>query len=167
MDVLDSYADTKPISELSSLHCRAVSISHKQSNPLSELPAARELISSGNLQIISNERIRRAVSNYLGVLDIIRDRRTSTQLFMVDITGLYPDIIQIDPQNARRLNEGINPDNRCDFELGRDNQQFINHLSMNSGRQWQLTRSISIYEQITALEHLGQLIEKELVLNHQ
>lgn len=40
-EILNSYAGNKDIDELSSIHCRAVSISHKQANPISELPAAR------------------------------------------------------------------------------------------------------------------------------
>lgn len=40
-EILNSYAGNKDIDELSSTHCRAVSISHKQANPISELPAAR------------------------------------------------------------------------------------------------------------------------------
>lgn len=159
-EILNSYAGHIQISELSSAHCRAVSISHKQANPISELPAAMELISSGSLQIVSNEKIRREISAYLGILDLLRDRRTSTQLFMVDLTGLYPDIIEVDLLNADNLASGKMPNNKCNFENGLNNQQFKNHLAMNAGRQWQLTHSIN--EQIAALQDLHKLVSQEL-----
>lgn len=112
------------------------------------------------MQIISNENVRRRISSYLGILDLLRDRRTSTQLFMVDLTGLYPEIIEVDLLNADNLASGEMPNNKCDFVNGLSNQQFINHLAMNAGRQWQLTYSIN--EQIAALEDLHQLISEEL-----
>lgn len=164
INILDYYAGDIAISELSGADCSALALSHKQANPISDLPVAQELISSGNFQIISNENIRRGVSDYFGILDLLRDRRESTQLFMIDITSLYPDIIVVDLKIARKRLDNVPPSHICNFEVGQSNTFFKNQLSMNSTRQWQLTRTIE--EQINSLEKLHMIVDQDLGIIH-
>ncbi|MEZ5759121.1 MAG: hypothetical protein R3D86_12955 [Emcibacteraceae bacterium] len=164
INILDYYAGEKGLDALTSADCSALALSHKQANPISNLPVAQELVSSGNFQIISDENIRRAMSDYISILDLLRDRRESTQLFMVDMTSLYPEIINVDLKIARKRLENIAPSHQCHFEAGATNTLFKNQLAMNSTRQWQLTRTIE--EQLASLEKLHQLVDQRLGITH-
>jgi len=164
INILDYYAGDKGLDELTNADCSALALSHKQANPISNLPVAQELISSGNFQIISDERIRRAMSDYVSILDLLSDRRESTQLFMVDMTSLYPEIIDVDLKIARKRLENIPPSHQCHFEAGAHNTLFKNQLAMNSTRQWQLTRTIE--EQLASLEKLHHLVDEKLRMSH-
>jgi hypothetical protein len=165
IEILDFMAGDLPVNELSNQHCSALALSHKQANPISDLPAAQELISSGNLKLITNNMIRRSISDYFGVLDLLRDRRDSTQPFMVDMTNLYPDIIEVDLKIARKRVSETSLEHRCHYETGLSNGLFKNQLAMNSTRQWQLIRTIE--EQINSLGNLHKHVDLELGITHE
>ena len=170
--------DQTPGRALTDVECRVIAVSHWQPAPTDELPVLDEAISTGRLDLISNQSIRGNLRNFSLVRDRARRQHAEAINELYRLTSRHPDAVWFvrvagedsdasilkvrrDPaQRARRAGEGFRWANGCDLEKMRGDNAFLAEYVDNVSR---LNSFLERYEKlIVVLTDLEASLAAEL-----
>jgi hypothetical protein len=117
----------RQVSELTDDHCEAISRSHLYSGVIALPTTINELISTGQLALITDEEIRKVITKYSEGVDQYLLLNIDIQGHRVTLTSKYPNLIN-------RFPSGTMTGAICHFEKMSLSQGFINDFSDNYAR---------------------------------
>ncbi len=165
IEILDYLAGELSQDNLTTEHCIQMSLSHVLYNAIPGLPAAQSLITSGDMEIIQSDQLKKNIASYLAAAELLNSRQENIRSTMTEISASHPDIIEIDVQAAKKLVLGETSAPVCHFEKMNENTLLKNQLAMNAMRQTFLLSTLNT--QRAALEELHKLIDQVLSITHE
>lgn len=133
-EVLDVFDLDGNLDSLGPLHCYAIFASHIYVGRNVRLPSMTELLSTGQLSIIQNERLKRALAQYSMVGDGLNTLLENIQPSNLLLSRKYPELVRLDRRmrNVDNLDEFAHD---CDFGAMKRNDNFNNDLIDNNSRK--------------------------------
>ena len=116
---------------LSDEQCRNIAHSSFTTIPPAELPSATELISSGRLDQIASSSLRDSILSYIQDAARVRDLITTLSESSVDLSRIYPELIQTKVNHQDYWRDTITLQATCSASELRTNQAFINDFNAN------------------------------------
>jgi hypothetical protein len=140
LDLLESLLDAADVifgrarrEMLNDQECRAIGSSHYFNISISDLPSLAELMSTGRMAIIQDAQLRTALVGLQQIRAALAFLINVQVSGTIDLPSVYPDLIQLksyfDP-NTEEAAVKI----RCETEMMRANQPFLNNFSANIDR---------------------------------
>lgn len=119
--------------QLDEVECLGISTSHYFNINAAELPAFTELVSSGRLGIIRNQKLRDALVAFQQARDSLDFYASYQAVGVHDLPSKYPELISLRPYFDRELGE-IQSEQICNLENMRKNRTFLNEFAENVDR---------------------------------
>ncbi len=159
------FAGIAEIDDLTNAHCRVLMNSHFLRNIIITLPTITEIMSSGQFALISDQKLKSAITNY--TLDIERNETTleSAARGINRLSSLFPRIIRLGPLEDLEVRGGASSSATCDFGAMMDNIDFQNELITNHVRQDSVTRQFP--QQLALLNEMHAELDRLLDLTHK
>ncbi|MBI1398802.1 hypothetical protein [Hyphomonas sp.] len=139
-------------------HCRAVITSHIYAGNITLPPTINELISTGRILLVSNEKLRMQIVRFAQAIDESGQLRHDIQVDRMVMSRKYPDLIQLSPIN-RDLSA-------CDFPAMAGSQAFRNDYLDNMPRFLAYADAV-IQSQQDLRRELHAALDAELSIQHE
>ncbi len=158
--------DPAPGRALTDVECRIIAISHWQPAPTDELPILEEAISTGRIELVSNQTIKANLRSFSLIRDRARRQHFEATNELYRLTSRHPDAVwyvrvagdggdhpilgarRAKTQWARRAGEGFRWANGCDLEKMRGDNAFLAEYVDNVSR---LNSFLERYEKLIAV----------------
>lgn len=123
-----------PETQLGEEYCQAAAGSHIMLIVSANLPTMTELVSSGQLSILSDPGLRVAIADYL--IDEEKGQRNMAQISndRLELARKYPDLIYYEYGDKERFRTFTKP--ICDFDAIRESRAFGSDLLSNARRTY-------------------------------
>lgn len=156
-DVAEYFNSSDGNPKFAKRHCIAIAKSHIYVARIFVPPAIEELISTGRLQLISDDAMRSTIVSYFQTIDSYQKLNTDIQVDRSVLSRLYPSMITLDPQDDE-LPE-------CDFDAMRASRAFRNDLADNGYRYRAYVNTVLIGQQELRV-NLLEALNRELTEDH-
>lgn len=118
--------------EISPEECGAIAQSHVFNSPTLILPVIAELESTGDLDLIRNDRVREAVTRYLLALSWAHEIDAAVNHEILNLAVLFPDYVRFElPDEMAGWDPVFDGSARCDTAAMRADPGFLNALADN------------------------------------
>ncbi|MBT5186956.1 MAG: hypothetical protein HOH19_13675 [Kordiimonadaceae bacterium] len=161
-DIRSVIDGTEPMNILSDPHCHAIMGSHVYNDQNIDIPALRELSSSGQLDLIESTDIKRAISN-------LSFAQESSRTFSIGVSGTalliarkYPELIELNPNLDPTIMNSYS--HTCHFERMLENLAFRNDIIDNASRMRGFVATLKKKEEM--LENLHVTLDRKLGIAH-
>ncbi|MFK8012425.1 MAG: hypothetical protein AB8B80_10315 [Marinicellaceae bacterium] len=121
------FISKKKVVELTDDHCEAIVRSHLYSGAIALPTTINELISTGQLSVITDKEIRKIITKYSDDMEQYLLLNIDIQGHRVTLTSKYPNLIN-------RIPTGTMSGAICNFEEMSQSQGFLNDFSDNYAR---------------------------------
>ncbi len=165
MVFLTNYLTGEPILEpINNDYCSIISFAHIFNNPAFPLTTISEVTSSGQLPIITDQKLRSLISDYALLTELysLSFPRLSTGSFQ--LPALFPQLIRLGPITIETSAGELSRVNECDLASMSDNWAFKNKLSSNTARQF--ANYENLVKQNQLLQQLHDRLDHLLDLSH-
>lgn len=155
-----SLIDEKGNRNFTRLHCNAVGYSHIYVNRIVSLPTLNELLSSGQLLLIQDEKIKLLISKFDLAAEKTDSLLKSLQADKLELSRKYPKVVKLKSilVNANETFGDLQIE--CDFQEMAINEEFQNDLIGNTGRY--INYVSNIFGQLAVLRELHNELEIKL-----
>ena len=102
-------------------------------NPTLPLTTLTEIVSSGQLAIFQDQKIRSMISNYMFRLELIASNNDRRRANVENLSVMYPELIKRGALITTAPNRTLQRD-QCDFSAMMKHQGFKNALNSNALR---------------------------------
>lgn len=145
--------------------CNAIEWSAYLTNPPAALPTATELISAGRLDQIGDEEVKLALLSYLQQASRTVDYVAQAQQSVIFMATQYPDLIHARYDGQFEFDGGFFARFTCDYEAMRDDDAFLNALTINltAYASYTNTAVLPVSEKLSLLHHE---VDKALGIDH-
>lgn len=143
--------------QLDSRHCIAIAVSHIYVGQIVVPPAVEELLSTGRLQLVRSDDMRRAIVSFSQAIEGVRQLNFDIQSDRAVLSRRHPEMITLSLQGLDNVT--------CDFDAMRASASFRNELADNSYRHGSYVRNIVAGQQALRTE-LHALLDTELEISH-
>lgn len=165
MELTSMLLENQDSSEFTKSHCNSLAFSHIYVTRIVALPTLNELLSSGQILLIRNERIRELISNFTLLNETTIMLLNSLHSDKLDMGRKYPNIVKLQSPTAGDEASFGNIAMECNFDQMLANQEFINDLISNNSRY--NANVIAITSQLNALRELHDALAEELGITHE
>lgn len=152
---------------LSDQQCNAIYGSHVLVKSPVDMPLITELLASGRLSLISNERLKTLISRLVINEKYSNDQLENLRSDKLDFTRKYPNLIRLTANNDENRKNSNKPDGiyvSCDLEAMRKNEAFVNDFLGVRLRFGGFMRNLQI--QSNTLNELHVELDNILSLTH-
>lgn len=132
LEALQILDNTNLETALSDEQCRNIAHSSFTTIPPAELPSATELISSGRLDQIASSSLRDSILSYIQDAARVRDLITTLSESSVDLSRVYPELIQTKVNHQDNRYDTITLVATCSASDLRADQGFMNDFNANA-----------------------------------
>lgn len=154
------------LAELAPAECRAIAQSHVFNSPTLILPVIAELESTGDLDLIRNQNVRLAVTNYLLALAWAREIDTAVNHEILNLAVLFPELTNFTlPAETVAWDPVFDGSARCDTAAMRDNAGFLNALADNISKSRYFNTAV-LDAPNARFEALHNAVDTELDIQH-
>lgn len=148
---------TTPLLDTTGTHCRAVIESHIYAGIISLPPTISEMISTGQILLVSDDVLRMQVVRFAQAVDEAMQLRQDIQIDRIVLSRNYPELIMLSTTDRN------NP--ICNFSAMAKSQPFINDFLDNFYRYGAYASRV-IKRQQKRQEQLHKALDEELGLTH-
>lgn len=154
----------EPARSLTDIECEVVAYSHVYRKPSDELPVLDELIGTGRFDRLQNGEIKRMLRSYILFRDRQRANHEERTNELFRLYSRHPDVIAMrvvpiesdySPTFEITSNEAYKWQPECNVARMRTNQQFLNEIFDNMGRNSNLLRAYADREELLIELHEG------------
>jgi hypothetical protein len=139
-------------------HCSAVISSHIFAGDITLPPTISELISTGQILLVSNQTLRMRIVRFAQAIDEYGQLRHDIQVDRMVLSRKYPDMIQLSPAERDR--------SFCDFPAMAQSQAFRNDLLDNKSRFKAYAAGV-IQGQQDLRRELHDALDVQLAIRHE
>lgn len=151
--------------QLTQDHCDVLVLSSEYTGQAEATPTMTELITSGQLSLLSDQSLRTAIARYLLSKQTYDDNQEILRMGVNDLTITHPDLVKLVYKN--RIDSSVtdipkleNLNIICDFNAMKENDTFKNVLANNYGRATQyIYNNKYIFERLKLIqERLNEIL---------
>ncbi|WP_291204439.1 hypothetical protein [Hyphomonas sp.] len=146
-------ATPEPVSE----HCSGVISSHLFAGDITLPPTISELISTGQILLVSNQALRMRIVRFAQAIDEYGQLRHDIQVDRMVLSRKYPDLIRLSPVDRAQ--------SVCDFPAMAQSQAFRNDL-LDNERRFKAYAAGVIQGQQGLRQGLHDALDIELEITH-
>jgi len=159
--------DAEPDRQLSDAECRAIVQSHILALPPQILPILDELEATGDIRLIADENIRRALTNqkqrFERTADLVAQMSMGNTALTTDFPAAVRFIAPEDPQNWNPIFDGSI---QCDLSVMRADRAFLNRYADYVTRYLYYVET-SVHSTDQRLGELHTAVDSALGINHE
>ena len=156
-EVVEAFERDGDLTSLGPRHCEAIARSHIYVGRIVVPPTIEEMLSTGRLQLVTNDELRLAIVSFSQAIEGMRQLTFDIQSDRAVLSRRHPDLITL------RL--GDHGDEICDFDAMRRSAAFRNEFADNNYRHSSYVRAIVIGQQ-DLREQVHALLDRELEISH-
>lgn len=152
--------------ELSQAQCNAIAQSHVFNSPSLALPILTELESTGEMDLIRNDGIRRAMSQHFLSEGWSAEIDRAINHDVLNLSARHPQLMQFAfPEDAENWNPLFDGSARCDTAAMREDPHFLNELADNISKSTFFMRAVMDGPN-RSFRALHQAVDDELGVSH-